>query len=515
MEIGGVRLRFLKSEIDDIKGEMEAISSRLSSQVLERTKKENEHRKHRRVIDSAQQEIEESRNEVVASEQELQRYLSEVAEMEGEIEATRVAVIEKEDALSELQTVTKEKRELVDKTLSAEIELVNTIEQHEKTLRQYNRVLKTNIDDCKGLKLHKIATIPNVNISDDQDEEMFDKIEREEEDHVELIEHTPDELSDINPLAVEQEVKDLEESLKNVAINLNVLNDYVRRAEEFISRRNEMNESVQQRDDKKSLCESLRKKRLDEFLDGFNLISLKLKEMYQMITMGGNAELELVDSLDPFSEGILFSVMPPKKSWKNISNLSGGEKTLSSLALVFALHHYKPTPLYVMDEIDAALDFRNVSIVANYIKERTKNGQFIVISLRNNMFELASQLVGIYKVNNMTKSVAIQNNDHSQENLRPQFSQHRRSTVTGSQLGLSSQFDHRRSMQLTMSQPEPRWPSVLSSVSTNTQSTLSPEPVLREQKEATPDPIEPDADGDVEMSLDEPTDDPEISSEQP
>jgi len=64
----------------------------------------------------------------------------------------------------------------------------------------------------------------------------------------------------------------------------------------------------------------------------------------------------------------LCSVRPPKKSWKNISNLSGGEKTLSSLALVFALHHYKPTPLYVMDEIDAALDFKNVSIVANYIK---------------------------------------------------------------------------------------------------------------------------------------------------
>lgn len=54
----------------------------------------------------------------------------------------------------------------------------------------------------------------------------------------------------------------------------------------------------------------------------------------------------------------MFSVRPPKKSWKNISNLSGGEKTLASLALVFALHHYKPTPLYVMDEIDAALGER-------------------------------------------------------------------------------------------------------------------------------------------------------------
>lgn len=98
---------------------------------------------------------------------------------------------------------------------------------------------------------------------------------------------------------------------------------------------------------------------------------------------------------------------PVKKSWKSILNLSGGEKTLASLALVFALHYYKPTPLYVMDEIDAALDFKNVSIVANYIKERTKNAQFIIISLRNNMFELADRLVGIYKTRDHTKSVTI------------------------------------------------------------------------------------------------------------
>lgn len=74
---------------------------------------------------------------------------------------------------------------------------------------------------------------------------------------------------------------------------------------------------------------------------------------------------------------------------------------------MFALHHYKPTPLYVMDEIDAALDFRNVSIVANYIKERTKNAQFIIISLRNYMFELADYLVGVYKTNDCSNTVTI------------------------------------------------------------------------------------------------------------
>lgn len=63
-----------------------------------------------------------------------------------------------------------------------------------------------------------------------------------------------------------------------------------------------------------------------------------------------------------------------------------------------------------MDEIDAALDFRNVSIVANYIADRTKDAQFVIISLRNNMFELADRLVGIYKTSHCTKSIAINPN---------------------------------------------------------------------------------------------------------
>lgn len=118
-----------------------------------------------------------------------------------------------------------------------------------------------------------------------------------------------------------------------------------------------------------------------------------------MITMGGNAEIELIDSMDPFSEGeliqcwvhfgvyltrwigVVLSIMPPKKSWRAIANLSGGEKTLASLALVFALHVFKPTPLYFMDEIDAALDFKNVSIVANYIQSKTQAAQLYVSSL--------------------------------------------------------------------------------------------------------------------------------------
>ncbi|KAI5644662.1 structural maintenance of chromosomes protein 4 [Phthorimaea operculella] len=243
--------------------------------------------------------------------------------------------------------------------------------------------------------------------------------------------------------------------------------DYKAKEELYIKRAQELEEITNKRNDMRTLFDQLKKKRTTDFLCGFNTITTKLKEMYQMITLGGDAELELVDSLDPFTEGIIFSVRPPNKSWKNISNLSGGEKTLSSLALVFALHYYKqtplyvmdeidaaldfknvsivanyikmslnielvfalhyykPTPLYVMDGIDAALDFKNVSIVANYIKERTKNAQFIIISLRYNMFEVSNRLVGIFKTQDCTKSVAIANSipkeDDSEKNRNEQF----------------------------------------------------------------------------------------------
>ena len=125
-----------------------------------------------------------------------------------------------------------------------------------------------------------------------------------------------------------------------------------------------------------------------------------------------------------------------------MSKLSGGEKTLSSLSLIFALHIFKPSPLYCMDEIDAALDYKNVAIVGKYIKEgvckrhmsadskaRTdddpnnssskalkaaaamaRNSQFIIISLRNNMFELADKLVGIYKTHDVTQTITINPN---------------------------------------------------------------------------------------------------------
>ncbi|UMM21785.1 hypothetical protein L5515_003315 [Caenorhabditis briggsae] len=156
----------------------------------------------------------------------------------------------------------------------------------------------------------------------------------------------------------------------------------------------------------------LRQARLSEFSEALAFLGTTTQMLYQLITNGGDASLKFVEegkSSDPFSGGIKFSVRPAKKSWKVIQNLSGGEKTLASLCFVFAMHHFRATPLYVMDEIDAALDINNVRLIANYIKnsDRTRNAQFIIISLRNQMFDLGPRLVGIYKVDGCTGNVVV------------------------------------------------------------------------------------------------------------
>uniref|UniRef100_A0A915MT02 Structural maintenance of chromosomes protein n=1 Tax=Meloidogyne javanica TaxID=6303 RepID=A0A915MT02_MELJA len=215
---------------------------------------------------------------------------------------------------------------------------------------------------------------------------------------------------------LETDLATLEQRRAKQRVNLAIVMDFMQKLDRYEAEFNRLSEITSLRDRHRALHDKLKKQRLFEFMEGFQEIATLLRTTYQMITILGDVSLELVDALDPFSEGIAFNVRPPKKSWKQILNLSGGEKTLASLSLVFALHHYKPTPLYVMDEIDAALDFRNVSIIANYLLERTRNAQFIVISLRNQMYEKSDRLIGIYKINDCTGNVCLDR--HVFENKR-------------------------------------------------------------------------------------------------
>ena len=118
--------------------------------------------------------------------------------------------------------------------------------------------------------------------------------------------------------------------------------------------------------------------------------------------------LDIEDSDEPYLSGIKYHAMPPLKRFRDMDHLSGGEKTMAALALLFAVHSYQPSPFFVLDEVDAALDNANVAKISNYIREHAAPGmQFIVISLKTGLFQSSEALVGIYRDQGANSSKAL------------------------------------------------------------------------------------------------------------
>lgn len=153
---------------------------------------------------------------------------------------------------------------------------------------------------------------------------------------------------------------------------------------------------------------SLRQSRIDLFTTAFQHVAQRIDAIYKELTRspsqpgGGQAYLSLESSEEPYLHGIKFTAMPPTKRFRDMEQLSGGEKTVAALALLFAVHSFQPAPFFVLDEVDAALDATNVVRVANYLKSMTREGkeggfQGIVISLKDSFYEKSDALVGVTK----------------------------------------------------------------------------------------------------------------------
>ncbi|CAH7673309.1 RecF/RecN/SMC N terminal domain-domain-containing protein [Phakopsora pachyrhizi] len=366
MEVGGVKLRTQQARVKDLRAMVDHSTNRLTKAEVSLSKAERDSNKHEKSLEKSRAGLEPLEVEIKELESKISSIETETEAMRDTVDQARVALEEQKERLVEIRDRRKEKLEVINVFKLRQTELKQQREKAEGAMAQ----AKANVGHWRK----KQAELKLNLIEDDEEEE-----ETEGQKDADVLKvYQEGDFEDFDVELTKAEVAKLEEDQERASPDLGVLKEYQQREREFMARAADLEATTRSRDEAKQLLEDLNLQRLEEFMWGFEIISGKLKEMYQMITLGGNAELELVDSLDPFSEGIIFSVMPPKKSWKNISNLSGGEKTLSSLALVFALHAFKPTPLYFMDEIDAALDFRNVSIIGNYIKDRVKSFLFIV-----------------------------------------------------------------------------------------------------------------------------------------
>lgn len=160
--------------------------------------------------------------------------------------------------------------------------------------------------------------------------------------------------------------------------------------------------------------ETVKQKRMDAFNAAFTHISQHLSPIYRDLTrstsfpLGGQAYLDAEELDEPYLHGIKYAAMPPLKRFRDMEHLSGGEKTMAALALLFAIHSFAPSPFFVLDEVDAALDNVNTGRLMAYVKEHCGPGmQFVVISLKSGFFEGSETLVGVLRDQSANSSRAL------------------------------------------------------------------------------------------------------------
>ncbi|XP_019302724.1 structural maintenance of chromosomes protein 1B isoform X6 [Panthera pardus] len=145
--------------------------------------------------------------------------------------------------------------------------------------------------------------------------------------------------------------------------------------------------------------EQVKKRRYDLFSQCFEHVSVSIDQIYKKLCRNVSAQafLSPENPEEPYLEGISYNCVAPGKRFMPMDNLSGGEKCVAALALLFAVHSFRPAPFFVLDEVDAALDNTNIGKVSSYIKEQTQEQfQMIIISLKEEFYSQADALIGIY-----------------------------------------------------------------------------------------------------------------------
>ena len=178
-------------------------------------------------------------------------------------------------------------------------------------------------------------------------------------------------------------------------VNVNAIEEYreVSERHDFLSGQHE--DLVKAQETLKNIIRELDEGMRRQFNEKFAQIQKEFDKAFKELFGGGHGALELVEDEDVLEAGVRITSQPPGKKLQNMMQLSGGEKALTAIALMFAIQNMKPSPFCLLDEIEAALDDSNVDRYANYLHKLTKYTQFIIITHRRGTMNAADRLYGI------------------------------------------------------------------------------------------------------------------------
>ena len=413
----------LKAEGREIEGQIAEIKES-SSSIREEMKHSTTREQEQEALVNSQQEILEKLQEQEASySQELNQIQVAYASLEQKVSFTgeNLSRIHQEEAAmrGELQQMQesleeggKEKEEKEHNILSIQktIQEASRIrEEDEAQMQQYlekkeelNSQHKTFFSRRDELSAHISRMDKECFRLNSQKEKLEERQDNQINYLWEEYEVTPGQantyrMADMPERSViRQQIAELKDAIRKLGnVNVNAIEEYKEILERHTFLSAQHTDLVEAAETLKGIIAELDEGMRKQFTEKFQEIRVEFDKVFKQLFGGGKGTLELMEDEDVLEAGIRIISQPPGKKLQNMMQLSGGEKALTAIALLFAIQNLKPSPFCLLDEIEAALDDSNVTRFAQYLHKLTKNTQFIVITHRRGTMNAADRLYGI------------------------------------------------------------------------------------------------------------------------
>ena len=328
-------------------------------------------------------------------EAEKQRYSDELSEIKDKMGSSKEEVELKEHEIEEIRKTIDNSYTVQNDTkdkLDSDIEEKEKLAGKQKTFFARREELN---DRITGLDKEVYRLDAQRNKLTESLQSQIDYMWNE----YEITLHDAEKLRDpeLNDLVVlKRDVAQLKDEIKRLGdVNVNAIEEYKEVSERFTFLKTQHDDLVEAEKTLLGIIEELDAAMRKQFKEKFGQINNEFNKVFKELFGGGTGTLELMEDQDILDAGVRIIAQPPGKKLQNMMQLSGGEKALTAIALLFAIQNLKPSPFCLLDEIEAALDESNVGRFAKYLHKLTKQTQFIVITHRRGTMERADRLYGI------------------------------------------------------------------------------------------------------------------------
>ncbi len=406
---------YIGKDIEKTQQEIKVLEESLSENEKEIELTDKKLKEYRKFVDTGRNEkdkyvaditalkisVSSAEQEKSSTESDIERLNGELKEIENqnndfsELKAEYAFALEEKRA--ELEETKKQAQSCVEEKAENEEKLKATVESRKELsakIEQNSYIAKEIYETISNLKNGRFKYDTNKETLKNDKEKLCSSMW----DEYEITYRQAKEMcSGMHNLTEdEKRVRELKNSIKGLgSVNVNSIEEYAQTKERYDFLTSQRDDIKKAEDNLMKIIDDLEKLMKEQFAEQFGKISENFNEVFKEMFGGGKAYLKLSDSEDILESGIEIIAQPPGKTMQNMMLLSGGERSLTAIAILFAILKMKPSPFCILDEIEAALDDANVKRFADYLRKFSQTTQFIVISHRKGTMEAADVLYGV------------------------------------------------------------------------------------------------------------------------